>query len=214
MNLIDTVKRIFNLDFLLSGVIPIIIFYTLSHFNMILLGTILAGSWSLGAIAFQYTRERKMNIFGIIVAISSVIGLVGTIVFQSPTFYLESPILMDMVLGCIFLGSLFVGRPLIQIFAEYEMKDRFSEKLRMHPKYTSAWKILTIGWGLLCISQALLKLLLLHIASPEVYYSITSVYGNVSAPLFLLFSFWFPKWYWRDLKANEINVHEVQNSAH
>jgi intracellular septation protein A len=213
MNLKEIIKRIFNLHFFLSVVIPIIIFYVLSHFNMILLGTILAGSWALAAIVFQYNRERKVNIFAIIVALFSIVGLFGTIVFHNPTFYLESPILMDLVLGSIFLGSLLIGKPLIQIFAEYEMKDAFSEKLRMHPKYVSAWRILTAGWGLLCISQALLRLALLHTASPEVYYSISSVYGNVSTPLFLLFSFWFPKWYWRDLRTNGIHVHEVQNSA-
>ncbi|MCE5294304.1 MAG: septation protein IspZ [Chlamydiales bacterium] len=213
MNLKDTITKIFNLNFLLSVVIPIIIFCVLSHFNMILLGTILAGSWALVAIVFQYTRERKINIFAIIVASFSIIGLFGTIIFHNPTFYLESPILMDLVLGCIFLGSLLIGKPLVQIFAEYEMKDAFSQKLRMHPKYVSAWKILTAGWGLICMSQALLRLALLHTASPEVYYSISSVYGNVSTPLFLLFTFWFPKWYWRDLRTNGVREHGSQNSA-
>jgi len=207
MNLKDIIRRIFNFYFLLSVVIPIIIFYVLSRFNMILLGTILAGSLALAAIIFQYTKEHKVNIFAIIVALFSIIGLFGTIVFRNPTFYLESPILMDLALGFIFLGSLLIGKPLIQIFAEYEMKDTFSEKLRIHPKYVSAWRILTAGWGLICISQALLRLALLHTASPEVYYSISLVYGNVSTPLFLLFTLWFPKWYWRDLNANGINVH-------
>ncbi len=199
MELKDTIRKIFDLNFLLSVVIPIIIFYVLSHFNMVLLGTILAGSWALAAIVFQYTKDRKINIFAIIVALFSIIGLFGTIVFHNPTFYLESPILMDLVLGCIFLGSLFLEKPLIQVFAEYEMKDSFSQELRIHPKYVSAWRILTAGWGLMCMSQALLRLVLLHTASPAVYYSISSVYGSVSTPLFLLFTFWFPRWYWRDL---------------
>lgn len=212
MELKDTIRKIFDLNFLLSVVIPIIIFYTLSHFNMVLLGTILAGSWALAAIVFQYTGSRKINIFAIIVALSAIcsaIGLFGTIVFHSPTFYLESPILTDLVFGCVFFGSLFIGKPLIQVFAEYEMKDSFSQKLRMHPKYVSAWKILTAGWGLMCMSQALLRLALLHTASPAVYYSISSVYGSVSTPLFLLFTFWFPKWYWRDLTKGT-HAHEYR----
>lgn len=216
MELKDAITKIFDLNFLLSVVIPIIIFYILSYFNMVLLGTILAGSWALTAVVFQYTKNRKVNIFAIIVALSSIfsaIGLFGTIIFRSPTFYLESPVLTDMVLGCIFLGSLFIGKPLIQIFAEYEMKDAFSQELRMHPKYVSAWRILTAGWGLMCMSQALLRLALLHTASPAVYYSISSVYGSASTPLFLLFSFWFPKWYWKDLKTNGTRVHGVQNSS-
>ncbi|MDW5550231.1 VC0807 family protein [Methanosarcina sp.] len=145
MNLKDIIRQIFNLNFSLSVGIPIIIFYVLSHFNMVLLGTILAGSWALAAIVFQYTKDHKINIFAIIVALFSIIGLFGTIVFHNPTFYLESPILMDLVLGCIFLGSLFLEKPLIQVFAEYEMKDSFSQELRIHPKYVSAWRILTAG---------------------------------------------------------------------
>lgn len=213
MNLKDIIRRIFNLNFLLSVVIPIIIFYILSHYNMILLGTILAGSWALAAIMFQYTRDRKINVFTMIIALFSIIGLFGTVFFHNPTFYLESPILMDLMLGCIFLGSLLIGKPLIQIFAEYEMKDAFSQKLRMHPKYVSAWRILTAGWGLICLSQAFLRLALLHTASPEVYYSISSVYGNVSTPLFLLFTFWFPKWYWRGLKTPEIHMQGAKGST-
>lgn len=213
MKLFGIIKRIFDLYFALGVVVPIIIFYVFSYYDMIFQGTILAGVWALGVIAYQYMRERRANAFAIIVTIFSVIGLIGTIVFHSPTFYLESPIAMDLVLGCIFLGSLIIGKPLIQIFAEYEMKDGFSQELRMHSKYTSAWQILTAGWGLLCISQALLRFALLQIASPEMYYTISSVYGSISTPLFLLFSFWFPKWYWRDLKTNMIRAHEVKNNT-
>jgi intracellular septation protein A len=213
MNLIDIIRRIFNLNFFLSVVIPIVIFVVLSHFNMIFLGTILAGSWSIAAISLQYARTRKVNIFAVIVAAFSVVGLIGTIVFHNPTFFLESPIAMDLALSCIFLGSLLVGRPLVQILAEYEMKDAFSQNLRTHPKYASAWRILTAGWGMLCISQAVLRLVLLHTASPEVYYSISSVFGNVSTPLFLLFTFWFPKWYWRDLKTDGIHATGAQNNT-
>jgi intracellular septation protein A len=213
MKLFGIIKRIFDLYFALGVVVPIVIFYVFSYYDMIFQGTILAGVWALGVIAYQYMRERRANAFAIIVTIFSVIGLIGTIVFHSPTFYLESPIAMDLVLGFIFLGSLIIGKPLIQIFAEYEMKDGFSQELRMHPKYTSAWQILTVGWGLLCISQALLRFVLLQMASPEMYYTISSVYGSISTPLFLLFSFWFPKWYWRDLKTKGIHTHGTQNNT-
>jgi intracellular septation protein A len=213
MKLFSIIKKIFDLYFALGVVVPIIIFYVFSYYDMIFQGTILAGVWALGVIAYQYMRERRANAFAIVVTIFSVIGLIGTIVFHSPTFYLESPIAMDLVLGCIFLGSLIIGKPLIQTFAEYEMKDAFSQELRMHPKYTSAWQILTAGWGLLCISQALLRFALLQVASPEMYYSISSVYGSISTPLFLLFSFWFPRWYWRDLKTNGIHAHGVRNNT-
>ncbi|NLI14552.1 MAG: hypothetical protein GX425_18525 [Peptococcaceae bacterium] len=163
---------------------------------MKLTGTILAGSWSVAVVLIQYIRERKINIYAIIGAIISFISLVGTVISRNPVFYLASPIVTDFLLALVFLGSLLFGKPLIQMFAEYEMKDAFPEDFRKKPKYKSAWKILTVGWGILSITQALLRIILLYSASMGIYYSISMIYGNVSTLLFFAFSFWFPKWYW------------------
>ncbi len=199
MNFKQAIRQIFNGEFLLSVIIPIIILAVLSHFNMTLLGTILAGAWALAASAVKFARERRVNIYALIVAGFSALGLIGTIISHSPTFYLASPIILDLVLALAFLGSLLFGKPLIQLFAEYETKGAFPEPLRRHPKYASAWRILTAGWGVLSISQALLRVVLLLSAPAALYYTVSSLYGNISTPLFLIFSFWFPHWYWRDL---------------
>jgi len=206
--MLKEMERIFNVDFLMSVILPITVFYVLSHFNRVLLGTILAGSLALIAIVFQLTQKREVNIFTVIVALFSIIGLIGTIVFHNPTFYLEYPIPLNLVLGCIFLSSLIIGKPLIQIFAEHRRKDSFPPNLRAHPKYVSAWRILTAGWGLLCISQAVFSLILLHTVSIATYYPINSVFGYGTTILFMLVTFWFPNWYWRDLK-----IARVQNIA-
>jgi intracellular septation protein A len=193
------IRRIFNTEFLLSVIIPIIILAVLSHFNMTLLGAILAGTWALAASAVKFARERRVNIYAMIVAGFSAIGLIGTIISHSPTFYLASPIISDLVLAVVFLGSLLFSRSLIQIFAEYETKNLFPPELRMHPRYADAWRILTAGWGILSLSQALLRMVLLRSVSATLYYTVSSIYGNISTPLFLIFTFWFPRWYWRAL---------------
>jgi intracellular septation protein A len=163
---------------------------------MRLFGIIMAGSWSVGIVLIQYIQGSKINIYAIIGAIISAISLVGTIISRNPVFYLASPIVTDLLLALVFLGSLLFGKPLIQLFAEYEMKDAFPEDFRQKPEYKSAWKILTAGWGILSITQALLRIILLYSASMEIYYTISMIYGNVSTVLFFVFSFWFPRWYW------------------
>jgi intracellular septation protein A len=190
------IKRILNKNFVLSVICPIMIFSIFEHFKMNLIGIIFAGTWSVGVVLTQFIQERKLNFYGIIGAIFSVISLVGTVISRNPTFYLASPIVSDSLLALVFLGSLLIGKPLIQIFAEQEMKDAFPEEFRKTTKYKSAWKLLTLGWGILSISQALLRVVLLYSVSMELYFSISTIYGNVTTPLFLLFSFWFPKWYW------------------
>jgi len=195
----DVVRQVFNREFLLSVIIPIIILAVFSHFKMTLPGIILAGTWALAASAVKFARERRVNIYAMIVAGFSVIGLIGTIISRNPTFYLVAPIVSNLLMAAVFLGSMFFNKSLIQVFAEYETKDLFSPALRTHPRYAAAWRILTVGWGILILSQALLRAVLLRSVSITVYFTVSSLYENISTPLFLVFTFWFPRWYWRGL---------------
>ena len=190
-------ENILNIEFILSVVVPIILFSAFDYYNMKLSGTIVAGSWSIGIVIVQFIKKHKVNIFGAIGAGLSAIGLIGTILSKNPTFYLASPIVIDLILSAVFLGSVLLGKPIIRILAEYSVKGGFSEEIRKKPKFKSAWIIVTIAWGVLSITQALLRIVLLYSVSNEVYYAISTAYGNISTPLLLVFSFWFPGWYWK-----------------
>jgi intracellular septation protein A len=190
-------KSVFNKEFLVSAVIPVILFSAFDHFKLTLTGTIIAGGWSLGVVLAGFLRKRKINVYAIIAAICSAIGLAGTIVSKSPKFYLASPIISDLLLAAMFLGSILIRKPLIQAFAEYQMKDDFPNGLRSSKKYKDVWTILTAAWGILSLSQAFLRIILLYSVSMNLYYSIGTIYGNVSTALFLVFSFEFPGWYWK-----------------
>lgn len=190
-------ENIFNWEFVLSVIIPIILFSAFSHFNRVFAGTITVGLWSIAVILIQFLSSKKVNLFAAIATGISVIGLIGTVISRDPQFYLASPIVTDLILALVFLGSIFLGKPLIQIFAEYTVKGAFPEELRNKPKYKTAWIILTVAWGILSITQALVRIILLCTVSLELYFSISTVYGNISTPLLLVISFWFPGWYWK-----------------
>ncbi len=194
---VSPLKMIFGKEFLVSVIFPVAIFSVCDRMRMTLLGTLLAGGWSIGVVLIEWTRTRRLNIYASISAGFSAIGLVGTVISQNPAFYLAAPIAVDLLLAVVFLGSLLFPRPLIQCFAEYQMQHVFPEELRQKPQFRRAWAILTAAWGILSITQALLRIILLASASQSVYYAISTAYGNISTPLLLLLSFWFPGWYWR-----------------
>ena len=129
--------------------------------------------------------------------IFSAIGLIGTIVSKNPTFYLVAPIVQDWLYALIFFVSLFFERSLVQIIVEQSFLKNVSEEFRKKPKYKSAWRILTCAWGILNISQAVLRMILLHSISMSSYYAISMAYSNISGPLLIAFSISFPKWYWK-----------------
>jgi intracellular septation protein A len=190
-------KNIFNKDFIISAIIPVVIFYVFSKTKMSLTGIILSGVWSIGLVIFNYIKEHEINALATMAAAFSGIGLVGTVISKNPTFYFVSPIVKDILLALIFLGSLFLERPLLQVIVEQSYLKNVSEEFRKKQKYKSTWTILTIAWGILNISQAVIGTILLYSVSMESYYAISTLYSNISTPLLLAFSITFPGWYWK-----------------
>ncbi len=191
------IKNLFSIDFILSVIVPIAIYYIFSIYKLEVTGTIITGLWCLGVIAVQFIITKRLNVYALIAAVLSAIGLIGTVISNDPKFFLASPIVSDILLAIVFFVSIFIGKPLLEVLAEYSMKSKFSEDVKKRPGYKSAWIILTVAWGILSLTQALLRIILLYSASNEVYFAVSTAYGNISTPLLLVFSFWFPGWYWR-----------------
>lgn len=193
----SVLKNILNKDFVVSAIIPIIIFSVFDKLQMTFDGIILSGVWSIGVVLINFIKEHKINALASMSAIFSAIGLIGTIISKNPTFYLISPIIQDILYALIFFGSLLFEKSLIQIIVEQSYLKNVPEEFKKKPKYKSVWKILTVAWGILNISQAALRTILLYYVSMSSYYAISTLYSNISSPLLLAFSILFPKWYWK-----------------
>jgi len=184
-------------EFVLGVLVPVAVFTVLDHFGATLAGTLIAGICSVAVVGVGWLKNRTVNVFAGIGAVLSAIGLIGTAFSRNPMFYLVSPIVFDGILAAAFLGSVVFGKPLLQIMAEYSVKGGFPEAVRKRPDFRTVWIILSVGWGVLSLSQVMLRIVLLQTAPVAVYYGVSSAYGSISTPLLLVFSFWFPGWYWR-----------------
>ncbi|WP_297421286.1 VC0807 family protein [Clostridium sp.] len=192
----SVLKNILNKDFVMSAIIPIIIFSIFDKNGMTLDGIILSGVWSIGIVGLNFIKEHKINALAVMGASFSGIGVIGTIISNNPTFYLISPIVQDILIAIIFLGSLFCKRSLVQIIAEQSYLSNIPEDFKKQPKYAAAWRIVTLSWGILNISQAVIRTILLFSVSMSSYYAISTVYCNISSPVLIAFSILFPRWYW------------------
>lgn len=191
------IKNILNRDFVVSAIIPIIIFTVFNNYKMTFNGIILSGLWCIGVVLINFIKEHKINALAAMAGIFSAVGLIGTVISKNPVFYLIAPIVQDILCALIFFGSLFLERSLIQIIVEQSYLKNVPEEFKRKPKYKSAWRILTGAWGILNISQAVLRTILLYSVSMSSYYAISTIYSNVSTPLLLAVSITFPKWYWK-----------------
>jgi intracellular septation protein A len=189
-------KIILNRDFVVSAIIPIIIVTLFNKYNMIFDGIVICGLWCIGVVLINFIKERKINALAAMAGTFSAVGLIGTIISKNPTFYLVSPIVQDILCALLFFGSLFFERSLLQIIVEQSYLKNVPEDFKRTEKYKSAWRILTCAWGILNLSQAALRAILLHSVSMGSYYAISTVYSNVSVPVLIAISITFPKWYW------------------
>ena len=193
----SVLKNVFNKDFVASAIIPIIIFLAFDKIGMTIDGIILSGVWCIGVVCINFIKEHELNALAAMSAIFSGIGLIGTIISKNPTFYLVSPIIRDILCALMFFGSLFLKRSLVQIIVEQSFLKNAPEELKKQPKYKAVWRILTIAWGFLNISQVVIRIILLYSVSMTSYYAISTSYGSISGPLMIAFSIMFPKWYWK-----------------
>jgi len=91
----------------------------------------------------------------------------------------------------------------LPLIVEQSYLKNVPEDFKQNPRYKSAWRILTGAWGIMNISQAVVRIALLYSVSMSSYYAISMVYGSIATPLLLAVSMTFPKWYWNREKKTK-----------
>lgn len=190
-------KNVFNGEFVWGVILPVAFFTVFDQQGKTLEGTFIAGVWSIGVVGVMYAKTKTVNVFAMMAAVFSAIGLVGTYVSKNPTFYMASPIVIDILLAAVFAGSMCMKKPFIMVLAEKSMKKEFPQAWKDNPRFMKSWFYLSLAWTVLSLSQAAIRIVLLYTVPMNVYYAVSSAYGNISTPLMIIFSFWFPGWYWK-----------------
>lgn len=189
------IRNILNKDFVISAIIPLVIYEVVTKCSTELLGLILSGVWCIGVVIVNYLITKSVNFLATIGAVFNGIGLIGTIISKNPTFYLATPIVMDFLFALMLIGSIFISHPIIQVVAEQSFLNNAPKGMKDNPKYKSNWIILTGAWGVIKVVQGIIRILLLNFFTVEVYYTVSSLYSGISMPLFIAFSIIFSKWY-------------------
>lgn len=189
-------------QFILGALVPISLFYVFHRFEQPLAGALLAIGWSISLLGFTYWRSRRIELFpGLAIPIIA-IELVGTLITRNPAFYLASAAIENSLWGLVFLGSILISRPLIQVFAELLNpglgSQEFLEQLKLSPQlYRSAWQIITAAWGFVALSKAIILVFSQLWMPIETFLIVRTASGIPVMVLMLFLSYRFPEWYWK-----------------
>ena len=194
---------------ILGALVPITIFYTLHRLGQPMTGALLAIGWSIGLLVIKYWRSRSIELFPALAIPIVLVELIGTLITRNPDFYLAAAAIDNVLWGLLFLGSLLLTRPLIQIFAELLNPGLGSQDFLRHFEmpvqlYRSAWKILTVIWAGVNFLKAIV-LILSQLKLPlEAFIIVRTASGLPVLVLMLIFSYRFPRWYWERPRDNRL----------
>jgi intracellular septation protein A len=190
-----------------GALVPVIIFYSLHRLGQPLIGALLAIAWSIGLFTLKYWRSRSIELFPVLAIPIVLIELIGTLITRNPDFYLAAAAIDNVLWGVLFLGSLLLTRPLIQIFAELLNPGLGSKEFFSHFEipvqlYRSAWKILTVVWAVVNFLRAIILILSQFKLPLEAFLIVRTASGLPVLIVMLIFSYRFPRWYWERAKDN------------
>jgi len=194
---------------ILGALVPITIFYTLHRLGQPMTGALLAIGWSIGLLVIKYWRSRSIELFPALAIPIVLVELIGTLITRNPDFYLAAAAIDNVLWGLLFLGSLLLTRPLIQIFAELLNPGLGSQDFLRHFEmpvqlYRSAWRILTVIWASVNVLKAII-LILSQLKLPlEAFIIVRTASGLPVLVLMLIFSYRFPRWYWERPRDNRL----------
>jgi len=199
-------------QFILGALVPALLFYVFHRFGQPLTGALLAIGWSIFLLAITYWNSRRIELFPGLAIPIIIIELIGTLITRNPNFYLASAAIEKILWALLFIGSLFLRRPLIQIFAELlnpglGSKDFFSESKLSLPLYRSAWQILTTVWAVVYLLKAIILILSQLYLSLETLLIFRTATGLPVTVMLFVFSYRFPRWYWtRAMERSKLNA--------
>ena len=142
-----------------ASVIPAVLFYTCLMASGLGLAYTAALGWSYSAVGRRVVRRHPVPPIVVLSTIAITVRTLVAVVSQSSFLYFFQPILGTVAMGCVFLMSLWIGRPLIGRLA-----DEFWEvtpEMAVRPAVLRLFRHLTLLWGVANLVTAAMTLTLL-----------------------------------------------------
>src|SRR5205814_6851149 len=112
-----TILRAGGPRFVVNAGFPVLFFYAGWKLSGLLLGVLLATAVGIGAYLYERHRERPGMVARFSLLFVFVQGVIG-LAFGSAKVYLAQPVVLNGLLGLVFLVTTLRGRPFAGLFAE------------------------------------------------------------------------------------------------
>jgi intracellular septation protein A len=171
--------------FLRDALGPLLAFYAgWKVTGLVVVGVAAATTIALSLFGYERRRGRPGMVARLALGLVFIRAGVG-IATGSAKLYLGQDVIIDSLLASAWLGSLALGRPL----AEYFVREiyPFPPEVRESATFTATFRRITLVWGVYFLLRAAVRLVVVIVASVDVYVAV-AVATEVPLALLLVWS--------------------------
>jgi hypothetical protein len=151
--------------------------------------------WSIA----EFIRHRRVDALSMLVLGGIVLSLLAFVGGGSVRFLQLREKFVTVLIGCVFIGSAGIGRPLIYELARATMVrnksaelERF-EGLRDNKYFRRTMTIMTLGWGFGLLADAAISIVLMYTLSIARFLIVSPIVGYGTMGVLSLWTFWYGK---------------------
>jgi len=150
--------------------------------------------WSL----LQLVRSRKLNVISMLVIAGIAASLVATMLGGNPRLLLVRESFITGIFGLVFLGSLWLPRPLMFHIVKATVAKQGIEEAQFAarwsiPGFRHTFYLMTAVWGAGLIAQAVLQIILAFVLPIEQDLLVSPILGYGFYLVLFGWSFWYGK---------------------
>src|SRR3954447_15014803 len=156
-----------------ATVVPSAIFYLMWRFVGVWPALFAALGWTVLVMARRIIKTRSLPPLVAIVAAGLAARLVGAGITGGTFLYFLQPVVGTMLTGCVFVGSVVIGRPLVaRLAADFcPLSDADAQRHGIRRLFRG----LTVMWAAVLIANAITTLVLLLTLSADMFVALKSM---------------------------------------
>jgi uncharacterized membrane protein len=172
---------------LINGGLPLLVYLFLLGYVSNVMALTIATLIPMLETVIHFLKYRKWDVFAVFMLVGFILGILAALIGGDERLILIRESFVTGILGLIFLGSLATRRPLIYYFAlRFTVGKTQEEQADFADNWNVSYvrkvlRILTAGWGIVLLGEALLKVVLVYSLSVSTFLAISSLvtYGFI-----------------------------------
>ncbi|WP_410658235.1 VC0807 family protein [Amycolatopsis sp. lyj-112] len=178
--------------------VPMVVYYVLVAFGWSSGSALVAATIAIGVLVLAVAlKDRKVDGFGIFVLVVCAVTLLVSLVSGDERVLLAKDPATSGLAGLVFLGSIFLGRP-VTFFISRRIralsparKASWDRLYAAEADFRRMHRVSTLGWGIVLVAEAVVRLTLIYLLPVSVMVALSTAIELVAITGVVVWTVWY-----------------------